>query len=41
MLSRYSANESCLMLVQIEGLPLTSENGIYQTSLRGISTNPK
>ncbi|SVC42044.1 uncharacterized protein METZ01_LOCUS294898, partial [marine metagenome] len=30
MLLRYSANESCSMLVQTECLPLTSENGIHQ-----------
>ena len=38
---RYPARASRSMFVKIEGLPLTSENGIYQTSLRGISTNPK
>ena len=38
MLPRYSAKESCSMLVQTECLPLISENGIHQTSLCGIST---
>jgi hypothetical protein len=38
---RYSASPSRSMLVQTERLPLTSENGTHQTSLRGISTKPK
>ena len=38
---RYPARASRSMFVQTEGLPLTSENGTHQTSLRGISTNPK
>jgi len=41
MLPVYSANESFSMFVQTDGLPLISENGIHQTSLRGISTSPK
>ena len=34
---RYPARASRSMFVQIEGLPLTSENGIHQTSLPEIA----
>ena len=39
--ARYSANGSRSMLVQIELLPLTSQNGIQQISSYGIRTKPK
>ena len=39
--ARYSASPARSMFVQTECLPLTSENGIHQTSLRGISTKTK
>ena len=39
VVERYPARASSSMFVQIEGLPLTSENGIHQISSCGISTN--